>query len=97
MIFADFQYAENYSDIHSELVSFVSARFSEVKSGLQGDSWIWVFDGGEKVAIDTFSSMTHQVKSKKAGAHVQQVLDALQTKYQLKVYQEPELEGFEDD
>lgn len=96
MIFADLLYSHKYSDIHSELVCFVNSRFSEVKSGLQGDSWIWIFDGGEKVAIDTFSSMTHQVKSSKPGAHVQQVLDTLQIKYKLKVYEEPEFEGFED-
>ncbi|THF67081.1 hypothetical protein E6C76_01450 [Pseudothauera nasutitermitis] len=96
MIFADLQHSERYSDIHAELVGFVSSRFSEVKSGLQGDSWIWIFDGEEKVAIDTFSSMTHQVKSNKPGAHVQQVLDILQSRYKLLVYEEPELEGFED-
>lgn len=96
MIFADLQYAESYSDIHADLVGFVRSRFSEVESGLQGDSWIWIFDGGEKVAIDTFSSMTHQVKSSKPGAHVQQVLDILQSRYKLLVHEKPQLEGFED-
>ena len=97
MIFADFEYSDKYSDVHSELVGFVNAHFSQVKSGLQGDSWIWILDGDEKVAIGTFSSMKHQVKSKKPGVHVQQVIDALRLRYKLKVYEEPELEGIEDD
>ena len=54
------------------------------------------FDGEVKVAIDTFSSMKHQVKSEKPGRHVQKVIEALQLKYKVKVYERPELEGHED-
>ena len=96
MIFADLEYEAEYGEVHSELVSFVNSHFSQVQSGLQGDSWIWIFDGDEKVAIDTFSSMKHQIKSRKAGAHVQRVIDTLRAKYKLKMYEEPELEGLED-
>lgn len=35
-------------------------HFSSVESGLQGDSWIWILDGDEKVSIDSFTSMKHQ-------------------------------------
>jgi len=59
MIFADMEYQNEYSDFHSELVVFIESNFSMVKSGLQGDSWIWIFEADEKVAINTFSSMKH--------------------------------------
>ena len=90
MIFAEMKYEKHYDDIHNELLSFVTAHFSRVESGHQGDSYIWIFDGGEKVAIDTFASMKHQVKSSKPGSH------ALRQKYRLTVYDTPEFEGFED-
>lgn len=55
-----------------------------------------MLDGAERVAIDTFSSMKHQVKSHKAGLHVQEVINALLKKYNLHIYEKPEVEGHED-
>jgi hypothetical protein len=92
MIFAELDYPGTYSDFHHELVVFVAQHFSQVKSGLQGDSWISVLDDGEKVAIDSFSSMKHQVKSRTAGPHVQKVIDTIQLKYKVHVYDKPEQE-----
>src|SRR5947209_7469563 len=96
MVFAEMVYQKHYSDFHAELVAFVGRTFSNVQSGLQGDSWVWILDGGEKVAIDTFTSMKHQIKSPKAGVHVQSVIEALRRQFQLKVYEQPELEAHED-
>src|SRR4051812_36231740 len=96
MIFAEMEYQTHYSDFHAELLAFVGKRFSQVQSGLQGDSWIWILDGEEKVAIDTFTSMKHQIKSPKAGVHVQRVIEALLRQFEVKVYEEPELEAHED-
>lgn len=97
MIFADMDYPSRYEDFHGELVSFLTAHFTHVESGLQGDSYCWVLDGGEKVSIDTFDAMKHQVKSTRAGPHVQNVISTLQQRYKLKVYENPELEAHEDD
>ncbi len=96
MIFADVDYPSGYEDFHGELVSFLNAHFAHVESGLQGDSYCLVLDGGEKVSIDTFSSMKHQVKSAIAGPHVQKVISTLQLRYKLKVYKRPEPEAHED-
>lgn len=96
MIFAEFEYEGHYSDFHAELLAFVSKHFSHVQSGLQGDSWIWILDGDEKVAIDTFTSMKHQVKSPRDGAHVRKVIDTLQRQFRMKVYDKPEPEAHED-
>jgi len=96
MIFAELEYQEHYAELHTELVAFVSTNFSRVKAGLQGDSWVLILDGEEKVEIDTFTSMKHQIKSPKPGSHVQKVVDLLLQKYKLKMFKPPELEDHED-
>ena len=96
MIFAEIKYPERYEDFHDGLLAFVGAHFSTIRSGLQGDSWIWIFEDEDKVAIDTFTSMKHQIKSSRPGPHVRKVLQTLALKYELTIYGEPELEGHED-
>lgn len=97
MIFADMEYQSDYSDFHSELVTFIESNFSNVESGLQGDSWIWIFEGNDKVAIDSFSSMKHQVKCESSNNQlIQKVIQTLSRKYKLYTYSKPELEPHED-
>lgn len=95
MIFAELEYPEHYSDIHDELVEFLRAHFAVVQEGHQGDSWIWLTDGDEKVEVDTFSSMKHQIKSTSDVQLVRKVLTILKGKYMLRIYEPPELEGHE--
>lgn len=89
MIFAEIQYPGEYADVHSEIVTFMESYFHNMQSGIQGDSWIWIMDGADKVAIDTFSSMKHQVKSCTTGPHVQKVIAALRVKYDVQVFDAP--------
>ena len=96
MIFAEMEYQKHYDDFHDELLAFIAAQFSHVQSGHQGDSYIWIGEGEEKVAIDTFTSMKHQIKSPKPGPHVQNVIDILLLKFKVRVYDKPEFEGHED-
>jgi hypothetical protein len=76
-----------------ELLAFVSDHFSQVQSGSQGDSWIWISDYDKKVAIDTFSFMKHQIKSDVPGKHVGKIIEILRLKYPVKVYDTPALEA----
>lgn len=96
MIFAEMVYSTHYSNFHACLLAFVGRHFPRVESGLQGDSWIWILDGEEKVSIDTFTSMKHQIKSPRPGAHVQKVIDILLHEFQLRLYPEPVPEAHED-
>lgn len=96
MVFAEMNYQKEYGDFHAELVGFICAHFSHVDSGIQSDSWICIFDDGQKVQIDTFSSMKHQIKSRNNGSLVQSVIETLLRKYNVLVFKEPELEGNED-
>ncbi len=96
MIFAEITYPERYEEKHGELCSLLKRSFSHVESGLQSDSWIWIHLGEQKVAVDTFSSMTHQVKSPRPGRHVDDVIAVLKEQFAVNVYREPEWEAHED-
>jgi hypothetical protein len=96
MIFAEMEYPGEYWEFHEELKQYLSQHFKSVEHGLQADSWFWIHIEKNKVAIDTFSSMKHQVKSTEPGSHVQQVISVLQEKYNVNVYSAPKLEGHED-
>ena len=96
MIFAKIHYEQPYEAVHDGMLSFLESRFDRVKGGLQCDSWIWIQLGGQKVAVDTFTAMTHEVKSASAGSHVDEVLSALSERYSVEVYAEPEMEAHED-
>lgn len=96
MIFAEMDYPDHYADFHERLEQHLRTQFQHVESGLQGDSWFWVFDGVQKVEIDTFSSMKHQIKSSHAASLVQRVIESLQTAFSLNVYVQPEPEPHED-
>lgn len=96
MIVAEMEYEQHYSEFHAELVDFIQTAFIHVEHGLQGDSWIWIFENDQKVAIDTFSSMKHQIKASMGEPTlVNKVLEHLGSTYKLNVYAEPELEGHE--
>lgn len=95
MVFADLEYPESYEEKHADLCTLLMSRFSHVESGLQSDSWIWIHFGDEKVAVDTFTARTHQVKSIRPGKHVDEVIAVLKEKYEIVIYKEPKREGHE--
>ena len=97
MIFAEMQYDQHYSEIHFELVEYLKGKFSNIEHGLQGDSWIWIFSGDEKVAVDSFSSMKYQIKSQHLkGSLIKEVIRALSERYTLTELDEPELEPHDE-
>jgi hypothetical protein len=97
MIFAEMEYDQHYDDMHEPLLQLLKSRFKRVESGHQGDSWIRILAGEEKVVIDTFSSMKHQIKSENINSTlVKIVIQAIQEKYMLIVFNEPKLECHEE-
>lgn len=97
MIFGEIIHNEHYSVFYPKLLSVIKSRFGNVQSGLQGDAWIWILDGNEKVALDTFSSMKFQIKSdKRGGKLLEEVIELLQKEFQFHIYDEPVIEGHED-
>ncbi|WP_415911437.1 hypothetical protein [Neptuniibacter sp. QD37_11] len=97
MIFAEIASDISYYDIYPKLLQLVQQAFSNVESGVQGDAWIWIYEGEEKVALDTFTSMRFQIKSDSINCLlVQKVISKIDEHYELYIYDEPELEGDED-
>ena len=97
MIYADLNYSGEYYDKHDELVAYLMEHFETLQHGHQCDSWIWIFSGDDKVAIDSFSSMQHQVKSESNNhAFIAKVLDIIAQRYTFTIYSEPELEPHEE-
>ena len=95
MIFAEIQYDEPYDDLHAPLVALLGQHFGRVEAGLQGDSWIWFIEHGEKVSVDTFTSMHHQVKCSRVCGLVEQVLSVLGRRHGLRLLDPPVIEGHE--
>lgn len=97
MLYAELRYDQHYSDMHDPILAVVQARFDNVEHGHQGDSWIWIHRNGQKVAIDTFSSMLHEVKADAASAELAaDVIEVLSVRFEVRVLPEPELEPHED-
>jgi hypothetical protein len=90
LVLAELQYPQNYADIHDELVEFLAQHFPQLTSGLQGDSYIWIMEDGERVEIDTFISMKHQFRSRTDGPHVRKVIDVLRNEYDVDVLDNPD-------
>lgn len=96
MIYGEIENDESYYDFYHALLSYVKQHFQDVESGLQGDAYIWIKKNGEKVALDTFTSMRFQIKSvNKNGSLVHEVINSLKRKYSVYVYDKPEPEGHE--
>jgi len=96
MIFADIKYEQHYSYVHDDLVRVLASEFSTLEHGLQGDSWIWIYEDDEKVEIDTFYSMKHQIKSSvQNGNLVQKVIKAVSSEFEVDKYHSPEPEPHE--
>ncbi|MBO6558785.1 MAG: hypothetical protein JJ957_20060 [Pseudomonadales bacterium] len=96
MIFAELSYPEHYSEVHGDIVNLLSSNFEKIEHGLQGDSWIWVHCDDEKVAIDSFTAMKHQVKCEIKNCElVDRVIQVLPIKYTLKRFTIPEFEPHE--
>src|SRR5690606_7053384 len=96
MIIGEFESGESYHDLHGNLLEFINIHFRNVESGLQGDAYIWITSEGEKVSLDTFSSMKFQIKAKASSSSlVKLVVNALKKQYTVQLYPEPIWESHE--
>jgi len=96
MIFAEFIKEQDYYLFYYELVDFMKEKYENVESGLQGDAWIEITKGQEKVTIDTFTSMRFQIKYRLVGGLLlEDVISKLKNEYQIHVFDKPEPEVHE--
>ncbi|MEM6823458.1 MAG: hypothetical protein AAF558_16135 [Verrucomicrobiota bacterium] len=96
MIFARLEYIGDYTDKDERILCCLEKEFKGVEHGYQSDSWIWITEGKEKVAVDSFSSMKHEVKcSIQGGSLVPKVIEVLKREFHVIVYDEPKFESHE--
>ena len=97
MVIAELRYQGHYDGQHDKLVDCLRETFPDLQSGHQGDSWIWIGEGDDKISIDTFYSMTHQVKAKnRQNPLLAVVLHNLQSAFEVDILENPEKEPDED-
>ena len=97
MIFAEIESDKDVASRHSELAHALHSRFTNIRSGLQGDSWFLIIAEGGDVMVDSLTSMRHQIKSSDPGAHVQEVIGALREVFKIRVFDSPVSEMHEDE
>lgn len=90
MIFAKIIYSEHYEDIHQPLVDCLLEKFPDIQFGQQCDSWIWITEGEQKVEIDTFYAMYHEVRSATDSPLVWAVIEQLESDFDLVIIDPPE-------
>ena len=97
MVFAELSYQGHYSDYHDAIVNCLLSEFPGLQQGHQGDSWIRIGEEADKVTIDTFYSMKHQVKAADPeNPLLRLVLDQLQTVFEVTLFDPPFAEPHED-
>jgi hypothetical protein len=97
MIFAEIESDKDVPARHSELAHALHGQFSNLRFGLQSDSWFLIIGTSGDVMVDTLTSMRHQIKSPEAGEHVQAVISALRQSFSVLVYDAPKAEMHEDE
>ena len=51
MVIAELSYQGDYGDHHDAIVDCLRAEFPDLQHGHQGDSWIWIGEGENKISI----------------------------------------------
>ncbi|MBT8449622.1 MAG: hypothetical protein KJO69_08025 [Gammaproteobacteria bacterium] len=90
MIFAKIIYSDHSEEIHQPLVDCLQEKYPDLQCGHQGDSWIWITEGDQKVEIDTFYAMYHEVRSATDSPLVWSVLEQLDADFDLVIIDPPE-------
>ena len=58
-------FAELYRNKFDEILQSLMGQFKDIQSGRQGDDWIWIHLGDDKIEIDSFYSMELEVQGKR--------------------------------
>ena len=86
-------FAELHRDNFDEILQSPTEQFKDIQSGRQGDDWIWVHIGEDKIEIDSFFSMQLEVKGKyKQQATATQILQNMQDNWVIQVFDPPKID-----
>ena len=84
--FAVIEHSQSYYEFYDELLDYIKRHFSQVRSGVQGDAWIWITQEEQEVAVDTFSAMQFEIKSDEKSELLQSVIDTIRKRYPVRLY-----------
>jgi len=86
-------FAELYRDHFDEILQALAEHFEHIQSGRQGDDWIWIHLGNDKIEIDSFYSMELEVKGKYEHLAVaRQTLQKMKSNWILHVFDPPKID-----
>jgi len=57
-------FADLNRDNFYEILQTLGEHFENIQSGTQGDNWIWIHLGEDRIEIDSFYSMELEIKGK---------------------------------
>lgn len=76
-----------------EILQSLMGQFKDIQSGRQGDDWIWIHLGDDKIEIDSFYSMELDVKGKRKHHDVvKQVLEKMENKWINQIFEPPKID-----
>ena len=83
-------FAELNRDHFDEILQTLTEHFENIQSGRQGDDWIWVHLGDDKIEIDSFYSMELEVKGKYRYIEIaEQIIQRMKDNWILHVFDPP--------
>ncbi|MEP7136147.1 MAG: hypothetical protein ABI904_14565 [Chloroflexota bacterium] len=86
-------FAELNREKFDEILQTLLKHFENIQYGRQGDDWIWIHFGEEKIEIDSFFSMQLEVKGKyKHIPIVKKIIQELTDDWILQIFDPPKVD-----
>ena len=86
-------FAELDRDHFADITQVLSAHFADIESGSQGDDWIWIHLGEDKIEIDSFYSIELEVKGKyKYLTVAKQIIQNMNSEWILQSFDPPKID-----
>lgn len=76
-----------------EILQTLMGHFENIENGRQGDDWIWIHLGEDKIEIDSFYSMELEIKGKyKLLSVVNRIIQQLEDVWIIQVFDPPKID-----
>ena len=86
-------FAELTRDHFDEIVQTLTTQFENIQFGRQGDDWIWIYIGEDKIEIDSFFSMELEVKGKYNLLKIaNQIIGTMESSWIIQVFDPPKID-----
>jgi hypothetical protein len=86
-------FAELNRDHFEEILRVLIGQFDNIESGRQGDDWIWIHLGDDKIEIDSFYSMNLEVKGRYMHhAVAKQLIQRMEDDWIIQVFNPPKMD-----